>query len=229
MNKVILQRNIDTGKETLGELAFNGFACKTLERPWLDNKRDVSCIPTGEYICEFIHTLKFPFGVYHVTNVPNRDGILIHKGNYFYDVIGCILLGTDYTDLNKDGQRDIINSTITVNKFNTLLNKQPFILKIISAEPTSPVTASISIPIPSPVTGTKVGTLPTNINKNMIKYVKNFLTDGIVNTYDVTTNAVESVGQNHDFTSGADAVSKCTSEVVVLFDGVNFGVGAIAE
>ena len=63
----------------------------------------------------------------------------------------------------------------------------------------------------------------------MIKYVKNFLTDGIVNTYDVTTNAVESVGQNHDFTSGADAVSKCTSEVVVLFDGVNFGVGAIAE
>ncbi len=229
MNKVILQRNIDTGKETLGELAFNGFTCKTLERPWLDNKRDVSCIPTGEYICEFIHTLKFPFGVYHVTNVPNRDGILIHKGNYFYDVIGCILLGTDYTDLNKDGQRDIINSTITVNRFNTLLNKQPFILKIISAEPTRPVTASIPIPIPSPVTGTKVGTLPTNINNKMQKYIM-FYTTGtnIKKMFDLTTMSFESEGIEHQFTDANDAVEKSTVEDVIFWDNTLIGTGKLS-
>ena len=61
----------------------------------------------------------------------------------------------------------------------------------------------------------------------MIKYVKNFLSTGVVNTYNVETNAVESIGENHGFTSAEDALSKCESIVVVLWDSTFVGVGTV--
>jgi len=68
--------------------------------------------------------------MYEVTKVPARSGIRIHSANYWYDLQGCIALGTGYTDLNKDGKVDIINSRITIKKFENLLAKQPFTLVI---------------------------------------------------------------------------------------------------
>lgn len=122
--------------ETTGVLTTvsgqTSFSCKTLELPWLDNQPNVSCIPVGTYTVKWMHTLRFPFGVYQVQNVPNRSGIDIHVGNYAYgpkiDTDGCILLGDSFVNLNGDMSADIANSTKTVTAFNALLNKQDFTL-----------------------------------------------------------------------------------------------------
>ena len=70
--------------------------CVTLERPWLENRRNVSCIPSGTYTCE--RTLSPKFGeTFKVLNVPGRSHILFHKGNLSDDTHGCILVG-EYFD-----------------------------------------------------------------------------------------------------------------------------------
>lgn len=128
---VILIRTKDTGKETLGELRYKNFSCKTLELPWKNNKPDISCIPKGTYTCKYTFSPKFLKYTYEVKNVAGRSGIRLHSGNYFFQIQGCILIGSAFTDLNKDGEVDVINSRDTVNKFETLLNKADFILKVV--------------------------------------------------------------------------------------------------
>jgi len=85
------------------------FQCDTLEKPWKDNVRRESCIPTGAY--EAVAHVSTHFGrCLWVTHVPGRDQILIHPGNYQEDTLGCILVGYGYTDLNGDGHKDLVNS-----------------------------------------------------------------------------------------------------------------------
>lgn len=128
---VPLKRNWDNGVQTLGDLTYDTFSCKTLERPFKDNKPNISCIPKGTYLCKWTWSLRLMRYTYEVMNVPNRTGIRFHKGNYFFDVDGCILLGTGYGDLNHDAFADIINSSITIDKFNNLMNKKDFMLQIV--------------------------------------------------------------------------------------------------
>lgn len=64
----------------------------TLERPWLNNQPNVSCIPNGRYACKRISSPHFG-DVFEVTDVPGRTHILLHKGNFVADSEGCILVG----------------------------------------------------------------------------------------------------------------------------------------
>lgn len=127
---VTLTRVKDTGKETLGVLTYGDFSCKTLERPWKDNKPNISCIPKGEYICKYTFSPKFMKFTYQIMNVPNRSGIRIHSANFFFDLLGCISLGDSYKDFNSDGEVDLLNSRATIKKFETLLNNKDFKLII---------------------------------------------------------------------------------------------------
>lgn len=130
-NKIVtLIRNWDNGVQTLGDLQTLGFACKTLERPWKNNQKNISCIPKGTYNCKRIFSLRFGY-VYEIQGVLNRTGVLLHPGNYFFDVEGCILLGDKYGDLNKDAYADILNSKVTLKRFEDLLAGKEFTLKII--------------------------------------------------------------------------------------------------
>lgn len=129
--KVTLKRISDDGIETLGELSFENFNCKTLERPFKGNITNISAIPKGIYDVQWrLFPRKWRFA-YKLQNVPNRTGIFIHAGNYVSDVQGCILLGDSYNDINFDGKTDIINSRITIKKFEDLLGKRDFQLEII--------------------------------------------------------------------------------------------------
>ncbi|NBW10891.1 MAG: hypothetical protein EBR82_22965, partial [Caulobacteraceae bacterium] len=88
----------DTG--TLGTLTLNGKElCKTLELPWKDNADMISCIPVGTYECKPWDSAKFP-NVWEITNVPNREAILIHSGNTMKDTHGCVLVGQGYGSFN---------------------------------------------------------------------------------------------------------------------------------
>lgn len=128
---VILNRKLDDNIQTTGELAINGFHCFTLERPWKNNLKDISCIPKGQYKVSWTRSLKFPLGSYEVLDVSNRSGVRFHSGNFFFQVDGCILLGDGLTDINHDKKSDVIDSKVTVKKFEDLMDRKDFILKII--------------------------------------------------------------------------------------------------
>ena len=67
----------------------------TIELSWLNNLREKSCIPQGEYhaVRAFYRS---KYDSFLLENVPNRDGIFIHKGNWTSDTLGCIILGEQF-------------------------------------------------------------------------------------------------------------------------------------
>lgn len=84
---------------TIGILLDEGPFGVTLELPWRDNARNISCIPEGQYVCQYIENVSLSSGRtvrkgYRVLDVPNRSGILIHCGNMEDDTEGCILVGS---------------------------------------------------------------------------------------------------------------------------------------
>ena len=68
----------------------------TLERPWVDNQANISCIPAGSYTCQRIRSPKFG-ETFEVMNVPNRSHVLFHKGNTLDDTHGCILVAEEFS------------------------------------------------------------------------------------------------------------------------------------
>lgn len=115
-------------EETLGELkVFDDtnaevFTCRTLELPWKENQRKISCIPPGEYMVvkRQAHELR-KYNHFHVKDVPGRDYILIHTGNYNKHTHGCILVGEGYKDINADGLPDLKNSTVTLKMLYAIM------------------------------------------------------------------------------------------------------------
>ena len=76
----------------MGRLTCGSFECYTLERPWLDNAPNVSCIPDGVYECKPFSGVKFK-DVVEVTEVPGRSYILFHAANLPNEIQGCIAPG----------------------------------------------------------------------------------------------------------------------------------------
>lgn len=123
--KVTIDRLTEGEKQTEGLLTvYNGeekiFNCYTLELPWLDNAKRISCIPKGVYNVEKRQSTKYKHH-FHILDVPNRSYILIHQGNYNWHTKGCILVGKTLTDINADGLRDTTSSVATMNKLNKIL------------------------------------------------------------------------------------------------------------
>ena len=129
--QVDVYRKKDNGVETIGSLTFGEFHCDTLELPYKDNQKRISCIPAGKYLCKKVGVSgHIPYPHIAITNVPNRDGICIHKANYVSDLLGCIGVGDGLADINKDGQIDIIKSGLTFDKLMALLPNE-FTLNIV--------------------------------------------------------------------------------------------------
>jgi hypothetical protein len=139
--ELTLVRLLYTDDGTFGTLIYNcqPFA-KTIELPWRNNSRNISCIPTGEYLVSSRYSAA-PFNrvLYEVQNVPNRSGILIHRGNYAGDkamgrkshFAGCIGLG-DKIVRDPNGQKMMTWTEDRVAQLEKTLNLQPFKLIITS-------------------------------------------------------------------------------------------------
>lgn len=88
---------------TFGILKADSFECVTVERPWLQNKRSISCIPAGEYVLRKRKSGvvsrtsrgKFLEG-WEVVDVPDRTYIMLHIANKVSNVIGCIGVGRSF-------------------------------------------------------------------------------------------------------------------------------------
>lgn len=85
--------------------------CKSLELPWKENQRSISCIPAGTYdVIKQPPKADRPYAYFRFVSVPGRSGILIHKITYVTGLKGCIGVGKATADLNHDGLPDIIRS-----------------------------------------------------------------------------------------------------------------------
>jgi len=79
---------------TFGVVRINGeLVCLSLEPPWRNNQRDISCFPEGQYIARRIKSPRFG-ETFQLIGVPGRDHIEFHIGNTVDDTHGCILLGS---------------------------------------------------------------------------------------------------------------------------------------
>ncbi|SOC79812.1 hypothetical protein SAMN06296241_1349 [Salinimicrobium sediminis] len=134
--RLLIERMTDDTKQTIGRMFvldeedFSTHDCPVLELPWKENKRRVSCIPVGKY--QVIKHRSRTFGnCFWVLDVPGRSEILIHKGNYHSNTLGCILPGIDLSDINQDGYVDVTASGDQMKKLLDLLPKK-FELEIIN-------------------------------------------------------------------------------------------------
>lgn len=112
-----------TPNQTFGDLIVNKdgkgiYDCKTLELPWLDNKRRISCVPAGTYWAIKHKSPKFGNCIW-ILDVPDRDEILCHGANFVgsknpktgkSDLLGCIAPGTKYADITGDNIKEILES-----------------------------------------------------------------------------------------------------------------------
>ena len=94
---LLIIRETFTEVSTIGNLYLDGeWLCDTLELPYIDNQRSISCIPAGQYKVrlrtakesatkDYLHLL--------VQEVPDRSLVLFHSGNTAKDTRGCVLVG----------------------------------------------------------------------------------------------------------------------------------------
>ncbi len=117
---------------TFGVLLYNGVPfCVTLERPWKNNQKNISCIPVGTYLCTRIKSAKFG-KTFLVTEVPGRSEILFHKGNIDDDTHGCIILGECYQPLGN--KLAVQSSGLAMLEFLSITNKvNEFLLEVVNA------------------------------------------------------------------------------------------------
>ena len=99
---LLIIRDTFTEESTVGKLYVNGeFYGYTLELPFKNNQRRVSCIPKGVYDVrkrDGAESGKFKYEHLYILNVPNREYILFHIGNKPSDILGCVLLGETKSD-----------------------------------------------------------------------------------------------------------------------------------
>lgn len=96
MTKATLYRDMFLPEATLGSLMVGGIWFRTIERPWLNNCSNVSCIPEGVYRADYVE--RSGSGKYRkvwwLRAVPGRSGVLVHSGNLASHSRGCIILGS---------------------------------------------------------------------------------------------------------------------------------------
>lgn len=134
MKIAYLFRRWITSTEIMSSLHFEGETLYIMERAWKNNKSNISCIPSGEYICKFLKRSasgKYR-NVWHVQNVPNRSGILIHNGNFVTHTKGCPLIGKKLGVLGR--RKAVLGSRSGLRKFNRVMGKEDFKLIIIGEQ-----------------------------------------------------------------------------------------------
>ena len=128
--RVTLTRLSTSKAGTHGVLSVNGQVMfVTLERPWADNKPNVSCIPAGRYNVRMRYSPRFKRKLYEIEGVKGRSDILIHPGNTVEDTSGCILLG------EKREGTSVLNSRRAVELLHKQLGGRPFVLEVRDAWP----------------------------------------------------------------------------------------------
>ncbi|WP_165748655.1 DUF5675 family protein [Cellulophaga sp. Z1A5H] len=100
MNVLLHRTYFEEG--TNSALFYNGqFLGFAIELPWLNNQKNVSCIPEGEYELKARYSAKFGHHL-HIVDVKDRSPILLHPANHAkHELRGCIAPVTQLTGIGK--------------------------------------------------------------------------------------------------------------------------------
>lgn len=119
---------------TLGRLTLpDGVRLYTVERPWIENRPSISCIPEGEYECAPRRFFRGGYEAAEVLNVPGRSHILFHVGNWARDVEGCIAVVSELGCVN--GEIGGSRSKPAFAEFMRQVGGAPFALTIDQVSP----------------------------------------------------------------------------------------------
>lgn len=118
---LLLRRYYDDRTEGKFVMPWGTF-CYNLERPWLNNEVNESCIPEGEYVVKRDKVGRWQY--YRVMDVKGRTNIELHAGNVVSHSDGCLLPCMEL----KDGRG--IRSREACQKFLDEFKDNGFILTI---------------------------------------------------------------------------------------------------
>ena len=138
MHEVIVLRDLFfDGQASLGSCIVYDGECKrvfksvSLERGWVNNQNNISCIPEGVYDLVLEWSPRFKTDLWEIKGVQNRSECKFHAANYWWQLNGCIALGKYEAELDSDPVMDIAASKITMERFHAALEGQTrAILKI---------------------------------------------------------------------------------------------------
>ena len=127
MRTIYLIRTSLTPHNTLGLLlVLDGadivFQCKTLELPWMDNQKNISCVPPGSYPVVFEWSPRFQQNLWELKDVPGRSEVKIHVANFVDQLQGCIAIGDKHVHIDGDEIMDVSNSRKTLKRLHKALN-----------------------------------------------------------------------------------------------------------
>ncbi|MCE2893740.1 MAG: DUF5675 family protein [Flammeovirgaceae bacterium] len=116
---------------TNGELRCDGKTiCFTIELPWLQNQRNISCIPEGRYELKKRFVQKFGLHLL-VVNVPDRSWILIHPANDATTQLkGCIAPVTNLVTSGKGSGSRLANEKLKALVLGALERKEKVFITI---------------------------------------------------------------------------------------------------
>lgn len=131
MRKIIVNRDFQDTKQTLGVLYVKDecgkvlFKSECIERGWLNNKSNVSCIPVGEYPIILEHSPHFRTMLWEIYGVADgRSECKVHNVNFARDLNGCIGVGNNRKDIDGDGYHDVTDSKRTLAKFHEAMGNE---------------------------------------------------------------------------------------------------------
>ncbi|MEQ8546262.1 MAG: DUF5675 family protein, partial [Cyclobacteriaceae bacterium] len=123
------------------------FICFTIELPWLQNRRNVSCIPEGRYQLIKRYTKERGWHLL-VTKVPDRDGIIIHPANDAQrELKGCIAPASSLTGPGKGWHSRKALEKLEALVFQSLDQNEEIFL-IIKSEITMNIIHRVKAPTP---------------------------------------------------------------------------------
>ena len=145
MRHALLTRDETSDHGTLGRLRLGADEAllHAIEPPWRDNRRNVSCIPAGRYLC--VPHVSPRFGrCLLVSGVPGRSHILFHAGNVGGDrslglhthTHGCLLPGLRRgglvvaADGGRRRQKAVLASRTALRHLMAWAGDRPFPLEI---------------------------------------------------------------------------------------------------
>lgn len=111
---------------TVGIFKGEDLRLASLERPWFENKINISCIPEGAYLVKRDKHGRHQW--YAVQDVEGRTSIELHIGNKVHDSNGCILLGLNFSE-----KHDINLSSVAMRRLLETVGDDDFILSVRAA------------------------------------------------------------------------------------------------
>ncbi len=122
-----LLRVDDNGYDTVSLLCIKDAVFACLERPWRNNENYVSRIPAKFYTA-VPHESQSKGSVFWLLEVPGREKVYIHRGNWVENTEGCILLGTRFS--RRGNQRMVAESHKAFNRFLKLVGGDNIMLEV---------------------------------------------------------------------------------------------------